>query len=88
MDIQCPMQFYKEMMPNEFMQEVCQQSKLYAEQHKEKSWAKWQNEISLGNLRVIEGVILLSGYNDLPSRRLYWERRDDVYNKMVAENIR
>ena len=69
------MQFYKEMMPNEFMQEVCQQSKLYAEQHKEKSWAKWQNEISLGNMRVIEGVMLLSGYNYLPSRRLYWEKR-------------
>lgn len=87
-NIDQPLQFYKEMVPDEFIQQVVDQSVLYAEQNKNKSWAKWQNEVTIDSLRVVEGVMLLSGYNNLPSRRLFWEQRDDVYNKMVAENIR
>ena len=86
--IDSPLHFYKEFMPDEFLQLVIDQSKVYSEQQKNKSWAKWQNEVSMDSLRIIEGIMLLSGYNQLPSRRLYWEQREDVYNKMVAENIR
>lgn len=85
-NIDSPLQFYK-MMPDDFMEQVVEQSRLYAEQHKNKSWSKRQTEVTVDNLRVVEGIMLLSGYNNLPSRRLYWEQRDDVYNKMVAENI-
>lgn len=82
-----PLQFDKEMMmPDDFTEQVVEQSRLYAEQHKNKSWSKRQTEVTVDNLlRVVEGIMLLSGYNNnLPSRRLYWEQRDDVYNKTVA----
>ena len=88
LSIDCPLQFYKEIMPDDFIEKVVEQSKLYAEQNKNKSWSKWQNEVTMDNMRVIEGVMLISGYNILPSRRLFWEQRSDTYNSMVAENIR
>ena len=61
--------------------------KLYAEQQKSKLWSKWQNELTVDSLRVVEGVLLLSGYNSVLSRRHYWEQRDYMHSKMVAENI-
>ena len=52
-----PLEFYKEMMPDEFIEEVAEQSRLYAELHKSQSWAKWQNEVTVDNLREIEGIM-------------------------------
>ena len=51
------------------------------------SWPKWQNEVTVDNFCAIEGVMLLSGYKKLSSRHHYWDQGDDVYSKMVAENI-
>lgn len=36
---------------------------------------------------VYFGILILSGYNKLPSRRMYWERKSDTYNHLVSNSI-
>ena len=50
-----PLLFYKEMMPDAFIELIVEQSRLYAEQNKSKYWSKWQTEVTVDNLRVVEG---------------------------------
>lgn len=45
-------------------------------------------QISLEELRVFLGILLLSGYNELPSKRNYWDSYTDMRNKMVFEAMR
>ena len=37
---------------------------------------------------VSQGVMLMSGYNKLPERGMYWTDSPDVFNKLVSDNIR
>ena len=44
-------------------------------------------KLSLSNVKYSIGVLILRGYNRLPSRRNYWEEQSDVQNSLVAQNI-
>ena len=55
-------------------------TKLYAHQEKEKhSFNKNQSE-----MRFSIAILLLSGYNVLPRRMLYWENSSDVKNESIS----
>lgn len=45
-------------------------------------------KISLDEMRCFLGVLLLTGYNELPSKRMYWDFKDDVKNEMVSKAMR
>lgn len=45
-------------------------------------------EISASEIRCFIGILILSGYNKLPSKRSYWDMKDDVHNKMVSDSMR
>ena len=34
------------------------------------------------------GILILSGYHRLPSRRNYWEQKPDMLTKIVSDNMR
>ena len=38
-------------------------------------------------IRAFFGILILSGYNQLPRRRMYWEKQEDVHNKLVSDTM-
>ena len=39
-------------------------------------------------MRAFLAILFISGYNDLPRRRMYWEKQDDVNNLAVSNTMR
>ena len=51
----------------------------------------YENKASLVNTDSFlcsVGVILLSGYMQLPSKKMYWEASPDTFSNLVSSNIR
>ena len=44
--------------------------------------------LSLDEVKCAVGILILSGYHRLPSRRNYWEQKPDMLTKIVSDNIR
>ena len=65
---------------DEFFVYIKQQSELYAKQITPTSLF----EVSVEELKVFVAIILLSGYNNLPRRDMYWSLDEDVRNEAVA----
>ena len=68
---------------DEWLDYVCEQSILYAEQK-----SLQHDCVSRDNLRVFFGILILSGYNKLANRRLYWTQMPDVKNELVVNSMR
>jgi hypothetical protein len=45
-------------------------------------------EVSKEELKLFLGVLIVSGYNELPGRRFYWDSEMDMRNRMVYNAIR
>jgi len=45
-------------------------------------------DVSIGELKCAFAVLLLSGYVNLPRRRMLWESSDDTYNQLAVKAIR
>jgi hypothetical protein len=45
-------------------------------------------EVSKEELKLFLGVLIASGYNELPGRRFYWDSGMDMRNGMVYNTIR
>ena len=43
--------------------------------------------LSVADLRVFLGIVLLSGYNSLPQERLYWSNDEDVGVNLVKKKM-
>jgi len=41
-------------------------------------------DVTVDELKVVVGILLISGYNVVPRRRLYWSSETDVRNDMIA----
>ena len=44
--------------------------------------------VSIDTYRCTEAMLLHSGYNPVPRRRMMWENKQDCYNSLIADNIR
>ena len=44
--------------------------------------------LSLAEVKCAVGILILSGYHRLPSRRNYWEQKPDMLTKIVSDNMR
>lgn len=45
-------------------------------------------KVTIEEMRVFFGILILTGYNILPSKRNYWENSKDLKNLMVSEAMR
>lgn len=45
-------------------------------------------QITVDKLKCFLGILLLSGYNEVSRRRMYWERSPDAHNELVANAMR
>ena len=89
--LRTPVQFFKLFVTPEFIKETLHQTKLYAEQTgKLGNWKKSDRDeiLSEESLWNMIGISLVMGYNTLPSRAHYWERRADTFNLLLAETMR
>ncbi|KAK3882653.1 hypothetical protein Pcinc_001907 [Petrolisthes cinctipes] len=82
-DIKNPVDCIKLFWTDEWIEELCEQSKLYASQKSLPS-----DHVTPEKLKVFITVLVISGYNKLPSRRLYWSESPDVFNQLISESIR
>lgn len=44
--------------------------------------------ITSDEIKCFIGILILSGYNQLPSKRNYWEQEQDVQNILVSNSMR
>ena len=47
-----------------------------------------QFSLSCNDMKVFLGILLLSGYNSVPRRRLYWSTELDTHNWLVSNSMR
>ncbi len=45
-------------------------------------------QITSNEIKCFIGILILSGYNSLPSKKNYWENESDVKNEIVSNNMR
>ncbi|KAK4302449.1 hypothetical protein Pmani_025471 [Petrolisthes manimaculis] len=82
-DLESPSTSAEPTKKHEWIEELCEQSKLYASQKSLPS-----DHVTPEKLKVFITVLVISGYNKLPSRRLYWSESPDVFNQRISESIR
>ena len=79
-----PTDLFELFFDNDVLTLICEQSNKYA---LEKGAVLW-DELGIDELRCYMVIILLSGYNQLPGRKMYWEEAPDVHNSMVLDAMR
>ena len=70
MNLETPVQFWKILQPDSLIQLMVDQSKLYTTQ-KQTKLGKFSDLLTAENMRLIQGILLVMGYNKVPSRRFY-----------------
>jgi len=76
-----PCGYFELFWDNDLFEQIQTFSKLYAIQQDPRS----SFHVSVDELKVMVGICLVSGYNTLPRRRLYWRTEVDVRNEMIAD---
>ena len=79
-----PTDLFELFFDDEVMGYICQQTYKYA---MEKGAERW-DDVDVEELRCFFGILLLSGYNRLPSRKMYWEEAPDVHNTLMSDAMR
>jgi len=83
---------YKDMSPVQLFQLFFDDGVFQFLTEETRKYALFKNEadpgISDSEIRCFIGILILSGYNNLPSKRSFWDMKDDVHNKMVSDAMR
>ncbi|XP_068227667.1 piggyBac transposable element-derived protein 3-like [Palaemon carinicauda] len=72
----------RRIFPIDLAIDIAGHSTIYAEQ---KSLSK--DHITPENMKIFRSILILSGYNKLPYRRMYWSETPDVFNNLVSESF-
>ena len=80
-----PYDFYRLYYPENYIDHVVEQSKIYAIQ---KGKPQKANAITNDIVMCGQAAILLSGYCKFPQRRMYWEESLDTNNQLLKQNLR
>ena len=75
--------FEEKFWTDEWIETLCEQSRIYAHQKSLPS-----TEVNSDNMRVFLAILILSGYNKVPNRRLYWSDSPDTQNTLVVNSMR
>ena len=75
-----PSGYFELFWDNALFQKIQHFSKVYASQQDPRS----SFDVTVDELKVVVGILLISGYNTVPRRRLYWSCENDVRNDMIA----
>ncbi|XP_054724350.1 piggyBac transposable element-derived protein 3-like [Uloborus diversus] len=75
-----PTSLFELFLNGEIIQLILEQSILYAGQKGDHDFV-----IDADELKLFFAILLTSGYNVLPRRRMYWENSSDVRNNVISE---
>jgi DNA excision repair protein ERCC-6 len=75
-----PVEFFEMFFDEEIISFLIECTTKYAHQNGNHTFS-----IDDGSMKAFISILLLSGYNDLPRRRLFWENSPDVINSAVAD---
>ena len=78
-----PIEIISQYWTDNFINLLCSQSKIYAQQH-----ALQSEKVTPDNMKVFLAILALSGYSRVPYRRLYWAESEDTWNSLVANAMR
>lgn len=81
MEEKTPLQLYENFFDDELIDIIVNETNRYAAQKNK------NNNISKTEIKAFFGVLILSGYNQVSRRRMYWEREKDTHNELVANAI-
>ena len=80
-----PYEFFRLFANEAHLTEIVNQSRLYAHQNGK---ARKASEMNIDSLLCLQAVMLLSGYNKVPDRRMYWQDQPDSRCPIIYDNIR
>lgn len=74
-----PADLFKDIFDQEIINFICEQTILYARQNKDEKF-----DVTSDEMLKFLAILLVSGYNPLPNRRMFWESQPDTFNVLVA----
>lgn len=77
-----PVDIFKIFFTEKFMEHICNESQKYAIFKGHHDFT-----VSVREMYVYIGILLLSGYCKVPFRRMYWETKSDAYNSLVSNSM-
>lgn len=76
-----PLEYFETFFDNNVVDDVIKYSNQYAAKRNR------LGNCSVGEMKCFIAILLLSGYNFLPRKRMYRELSADVHNKLVSETL-
>lgn len=77
-----PIDLFRMFFPEDFMKFICLESQKYANFK-----GKHDFSVSVNEMYIYFGILILSGYCKVPFRRMYWETKADTYNPLISNSI-
>ena len=68
---------------DELLDQIVHMTNTYAVEQSAVGW----NSIDNSTLRAFIGILILSGYNQLPSYKMYWEEASDVQQPLACDAV-
>jgi len=82
-DIVTPVALFEKFFDDEVIEFIVKMTKLYAQRDKGKHGFNTDSQ----EIRLFLGMLILTGYNQLPRRKLYWENSEDVHNPAMSNSM-
>ena len=79
-----PLQLFELFFDNDVIGYIVSENNKYALAKGATGW----NDVTADELRCFFGILMVSGYNQLPGRKMYWEESPDVHNTIISEAMR
>ena len=73
-----PHEIFEKFLTTEEMERICLQSNKYARYKSNLSFM-----MTIKKLKSFIAILVLSGYNQLPRQKMYWQRREDNQDRIV-----
>lgn len=76
-----PVELFELFYDIELISFICDMTNKYASEKGEPTG------YTLADMKCFIGILIVSGYNHVPRVKMYWETKDDVWNKAIAESM-
>ena len=83
--VETPLDCFKLFLSEEFIDLTVAESRKYAQQQNQ---PRKVDKVTHDTVWATMAIILMSGYNCVPARRMYWAQKPDLHNEMISKAIR
>ena len=83
--VETPLDCFKLFLSEEFIDLTVAESRKYAHQQNQ---PRKVDKVTHDTVWATMAIILMTGYNCVPARRMYWAQKPDLHNEMISKAIR